>query len=334
MIGAGLLGGVGELTGLVWRPRPVEPVPVVSGDAPARPLRRGEPFTVLCWNVQYGAGRRRHFFYDGGDAVHADPGQVAETLAGLRDVVATADVALLQELDRDSDRTGRVDELMPLIPGFTSWATTPYHRSRFVPHPPRHPLGRMDLHLALLSRAPLSDARRLALPLLREPRLRRAFNLKRAVLDARVAVEGDAGLDVAVTHLSAFSRGDGTLPAQVAVLAAWMDERRAAGRSFVLGGDLNLLPPGDDPARLPDPEEYPDRPPPIEALIPRFRSVIAPARLLDPSVRTYQPFASAPDRVLDYLFVSDDVEVLEVGVLPSDLSDHLPLRAVLRLAPR
>lgn len=327
----GLLGALGELTGLVYRPAPVEDVPVIATGVPRSPLRRGEPFTVLSWNVQYAAGREQHFFYDGGDAVRVDPAAVRSVLPGLAAGLAGADLALLQEVDRDSDRTGRIDELALLVPGFQSWVSAPYHRSRFVPAPTRHPLGRMELHLALLSRFPLGDARRLALPLLREPRVRRAFNLKRALLEARVPLADGGALDVGVTHLSAFSRGDGTLPAQVGVLRAWMDERAAAGRPFVLAGDLNLLPPGDDPARLPDAVEYADRPNPLDELLRRFRTVFPVGRLLDPDVRTYQPFGCPPDRVLDYVFVSDDVEVLDARVDATSLSDHRPIRAVLRL---
>lgn len=312
--------------------------PVRGPEAP-RPLRRGEELRLLSWNLQFCATRRWHFFYDGGPDVHVD---VASVRAGVEAVGGTlaaqrADLVLLQEVDRGSARTGRVDELAALREAcpHAAWASTPYHRSRCVPHPPRRPLGRMHMDLAVLSRFALGAGRRLALPPLREPWLRRQFNLQRAILAVDVPVEGGPALSVAVTHLSAFSRGDGTMPLQVAALAAWMEARRAEGRPFVLAGDLNLLPPGDDPARLgAEAVEYADRPNPVEALIPRFRSAVPPERLLDPASRTYlPPGASAPDRVLDYLFVSDDLEVIEAGPLAVEpwVSDHLPLLARLRL---
>lgn len=328
------------LSGLVnWLPRPEEAVAPVRGPDPPRALRRGDELRVLSWNLQFCATRRWHFFYDGGPDVYADEASVR---AGLDAVGRTlgeeaADLVLLQEVDRDSARTGRVDELAALRAAapHAAWASTPYHRSRYVPHPPRRPLGRMHMDLAVLSRFALDGADRLALPPLREPWLRRQFNLQRAVLAVDVPVADGPPLAVAVTHLSAFSRGDGTMPRQVAALAAWMEARRAEGRSFVLGGDLNLLPPGDDPARLgPEAAEYADRPNPIEALIPRFRSAVPAARLLDPALRTYlPPGAERPDRVLDYLFVSDDIEVVEAGPLAVEpwVSDHRPLRAHLRL---
>jgi endonuclease/exonuclease/phosphatase family metal-dependent hydrolase len=193
----------------------------------------------------------------------------------------------------------------------------------------------MWMDLAVLSRFALAPGLRTALSPLREPWLRQQFNLRRALVTTEVPVEGGPPLAVGVTHLSAFSRGDGTLPRQVETLAAWMRARRAAGQSFVLGGDLNLLPPGDDPARLgADAAEYADQPNPADALLAAFRSVVPAERLLLPESRTYiPPGAMVPDRVLDYVFVSDDIEVIAAGPLPVDpmVSDHLPLRAELRL---
>lgn len=337
-----MLSRIAELTGLVHRPVEHEVIPVVTRGA-TTPLRPGVPFTVLSWNIQYAGTRRRKFFYDGGDAVHV-PNEdreigLARISAELR--AADADIVLLQEIDRDSDRTGRLDELSALLERapYPTYASAPCHRSRFVPVPTREPLGRVDMHVGLLSRVTLRAAERVQLPLLREPRWRQAFNLKRCLLTAQVPVEGwERPLHVAVTHLAAFSRGDGTLARQVAVLAGWMEARERAGDAFVLGGDLNLLPPGDDPRRLgADAIEYGDSPNPVEALIPRFRSVIPPERLLDPGNATYLPWgAVAADRVLDYLFVSEGIEVLSAGPVsrPDPVSDHHPLQATLRLVQR
>ncbi|MES2639157.1 MAG: endonuclease/exonuclease/phosphatase family protein [Myxococcota bacterium] len=334
-----MLSRVAELSGLVHRPVEREVVPVVTRGA-AVPLDPALPFTVVSWNIQYAGTRRQKFFYDGGVAVHVPEADreigLAAIAAELR--AANADLVLLQEVDRDSDRTGRVDELAAVIDRapYANFASAPCHRSRYVPAPSHAPLGRVDMHVALLARSALRSAARVQLPLLREPRWRQAFNLKRCLLTAQLPVAGwERPLHVAVTHLAAFSRGDGTLARQVAVLAEWMEAREQAGDPFVLGGDLNLLPPGDDPRRLGcDAIEYGDHPNPIERLIPRFRSVIEPARLLEPGNATYLPWgAVVSDRMLDYVFVSDGIEVIKAGPLtrPDPVSDHHPLRATLRL---
>jgi endonuclease/exonuclease/phosphatase family metal-dependent hydrolase len=289
---------------------------------------------VLSWNVQYAASRKHQFFYDGGPDVHVPEADVRWTLARIADVLrrADADIVLLQEVDRDSDRTHRIDEhqaLLDLVP-YPCHASTPYHRVRYVPVPGRQPLGRVDMHLSVFSRFPLQDARRIALPLLDEPWWRRLFNLRRAVLDARVPLDGGGTLRLLDTHLSAFSQGDGTLERQVDVLERLASTSETAREPWILAGDLNALPPGDDAARLPNgPVEYPERPTPVDRLFRRYASAVpAPQYVASPGRwRTYVPFGAAePDRTLDYVFVGREVSVDEVDVpRVLDVSDHLPV---------
>jgi endonuclease/exonuclease/phosphatase family metal-dependent hydrolase len=314
----------------------------VDGDARAAALRAGQTFTLVSWNLQFCASRRHHFFYDGGAAVCVPRKDVLATQDSQAAVLARTapDLVLLQEVDRDSRRTHRIDTLPALLAASRAarWASTWYHRAPFVPYPLPTMLGRVDMHLALGSRTAMEGAERLPLPLLRESRLRQTFNLKRALLWARVPVEGwRRPLHVGVTHLSAFSRGDGTMARQVAVLADWMSARESEGQPWLLAGDLNLLPPGDDPHRLPDGMvSYPDQPNPIEHLTARFRTAVPRARWLDPAQRTYLPFgADAPDRKIDWIFLGPGLEVVDAGPVPDPegLSDHLPLRALLHLTP-
>jgi len=326
--------------GTEYRPGDVVVEPV-SCTSPGEPLEAGVPFTVLSWNVQYGASRKHQFFYDGGDAVHVPPGDVADT---VRDVAAVlqdtdAELTLIQEMDRGSRRTGMVDMLAPWQAATRAACavTTPYHRSAFVPKPFTNPLGRVDMHLALLSKAPLRNALRTQLALLDEPRVVQVFNLKRALLTAEVPVEGlDQPLAVAVTHLSAFSFGDGTLAAQVGALDDWM-AARPEGQPWILAGDMNLLPTGDDKSRLAvERDLYADAASPIDPLLSRYREVLGNDRQLLEENRTYLPFgASEPDRKIDYMFVGGPLEVLEARVMREHtaISDHLPIQARLRVSP-
>ena len=252
---AGLIAAVclalhGEFT-----PAPLEQVESPC-TAATPPLRPGQDFTVVSWNLQYSAGRKHHFFYDGGEAVHVPASDISETVAGIAAALRRLkpEVALLQEVDRGSTRTQQVDQLPAYSAALQAGcqASTSYHRSPFVPHPTGNPLGRVDMHLSVLTKTQLRGGVRHALPLLRESRLRQLFNLKRALLVAELPIEGsELPLAIAVSHLSAFSKGDGTLSQQLGVLQRWMDER-PAGQPWVLGADLNALPPGDDPARLGD----------------------------------------------------------------------------------
>ena len=245
-------------------------------------------------------------------------------------------IALLQEIDRDSARTGRVDQLPPFVEGMkaTAWTAAPYHKAAFVPTPFTNPLGRVQMDLGILTTGPLQAAERHQLALMNEPRPVQALNLKRALLTAEVPVEGlSQPLAVAVTHLSAFSFGDGTLEKQVAAVKAWM-ESRPEGQPWILAGDFNLLPPGDDKSRLStEADLYADDQNPVEAVLPAFRELFGD-RQLEPATRTYLPFGfDEPDRKIDYFFVGGPIEVVEGAVLREHaaISDHLPIRAVLRI---
>ena len=130
-------------------------------------------------------------------------------------------------------------------------------------------------------------------------------------------------LYIAQTHLSAFSYGDGTLKKQIGEIIAWIDTI-PSGEPWLLAGDFNMLPPADDPSRLQEGHLYADTDPPIDLLVPKFKTLFKD--LLAEESRTYFPFgAEAPDRKIDYVFYGGPLEVLEQRVIQRTESDHLPI---------
>ena len=339
--------GVGALLvrGLNYFPKPLEKAPVwCAGPASEATLRPGQRFTVLSWNLQYAAGRSYHFFYDGGKAVHASRPKVEQTLGEIGGLLTAhrPDVLLLQEVDRDSARTARIDELARLrrLGHWSCWTSVPYHRSRYVPAPFGNALGRVDMHLATAARYRLAWARRHALPQLNEWFVRRAFNLKRAILEAAIPLEGHPRpLVLLNTHLSAFSYGDGTLERQVDVILKRLAELDARGFPWILAGDFNMLPPGESAQRLgSEAKYYAGADSPLIRLTQRHRTAVSPAAYQkNPSAYfTYIKYGAArPDRRLDYIFVSRNVQVHEIQVLhqPRYSSDHLPLLLTASVKP-
>lgn len=300
----------------------------------AAPLPRGVPLKVLVWNIQYAGSRKYEFFYDGGRAVHVPEQDIRDTLDAIAQVIREQDpdLVLLQEVDRGSDRTHRIDEHAELLSrlAYPCATSTPYHDVAYVPHPSHAHLGRVAMHLSVFSRYRIDGALRTQLPLLVEPWWRQAFNIRRALLDVSLPIVGGGTFHAFNTHLSAFSNGDGTLDRQVAVLDAVLTQTGLRGDAFVIAGDLNALPPGDDASRLGRfASEYPEPVSPVQRLFERYASVV-PARVyaVEPERwRTYLPFGAAlPDRTLDYAFTSRDVDVGEVNVVQAlSVSDHLPL---------
>lgn len=56
-------------------------------------------------------------------------------------------------------------------------------------------------------------------------------------------------------HMDAFAQGSDTMERQVDYVVRLLDETEKAGRSFVITGDFNLVPPGLSYSRLPGIEE-------------------------------------------------------------------------------
>lgn len=333
LVGALAAGVASWLRMQLWAPQDVRPAPVVcDADAPALP--RGRAVKVLVWNVQFAGTRKYEFFYDGGSRVHVPAEDVRTSLDAIATVIREQDpdIVMLQEIDRGSDRTARIDEHAELLSrlSYPCSTSTPYHQVAYVPHPAFEHMGRVDMHLSVFSRYRIDAATRTQLPLLVEPWWRQVFNIRRALLDVGLPVEGGGRFHVFNTHLSAFSNGDGTLDRQVAVLDSALTRATLAGDAFVLAGDLNALPPGDDATRLGKyAHEYPEPVSPVKRLFDRYAPIVpVPVYAAEPQRwRTYLPFGAAlPDRTIDYAFTSRDVTVGEASVVQAlQVSDHLPL---------
>jgi len=289
-------------------------------------------FSVLSWNIQYAASRKYQFFYDNGPAVHAETHVVDQTIDQIAKFVRAhpTDIIALQEVDRNSKRSGYRDQLVQFrreFPHFSAAKAT-YFRSSFVPIPLKNPLGRVHTDLCTLSTAQVNSASRYQLALLNESKFRQSFNLKRAILETEYSTP-KGRLYVANTHLSAFSFNDGTLAKQVQQLEDWI-QSRPKNSHWIVMGDFNLIPIDDNPQRLLTPDHYvAAEQNPLKALIPKYKNVFPNT----PKNRTYTPFGhESPDRKIDYILYSENI-ILEDSTVFSDvvLSDHQPLQARFRL---
>ncbi len=202
-------------------------------------------------------------------------------------------------------------------------------------------MGSVGMKLVTLSRYRIRDATRHQLPLLPEDPLRRQFNLRRAVLEARFPVEGGGTFAALNTHLSAFAQGTRTMEKQVAKVKRIADRLSAKQVPWITGGDFNLLPPGDAYMRLPAAQRISFRPKTeIKPLFDSFRAVpgIKEVNSEDPSDwYTHFPNDPAferPNKTIDYLFYSDDLILGDHRIRQDDtwkLSDHLPVIAEFKI---
>ncbi len=317
-----------------WAKVPVEgPSPL--GGTPSAAAPTPETLTVVGFNMAYGRGPSD----DAGDLRPRDvvTGYLDRIAAAIE--AAGADVVALQEVDFDASRTHRIDQVdyladrlgMPYRARVTTW------KNNYVPFPywpPAQHYGRMHSGQAVLARHPIRGNWRWRHPQpAAYPFWYRAFYLHRAtqIVDLRV---GRHVVRLFNVHLEAFDVPN--REEQARELATLVREK--ARRYSVVVGDFNALPPGatrrhgfaDEPAA----DFRADRSLDIFSP-PNLRELYAdrPASATDGSAFTFP--AQAPTRRLDHLFFSRAFALQEGGVFAAagPVSDHLPLRAVLRFEP-
>lgn len=323
--------------------------PLLGDDeAPRYDPARDGVLRIVTWNIQFAAGSDCHFFYEGGDLTSVpSERQVFTNLDTLAERITAldADVVLLQEVDRGSRRSWYIDEhaeLRQRCPAYKCDASTWYWKVPWVPTPlgvRKEQLGRVNLHLSVLSKYLLGDVQRVPLPaIISDGCLTRFFNLRRCV--QRITLPAADGVDVTIlnTHLSAFTSGDGTSVLQVAVLR---DLIASAGPRWLLAGDFNALPPGVSAVGLTGQAaiEYPvpDAPSAVAPLFELGTSVIPLAQLTEPQTRashfTLKYHGRAlPEVTIDYIFAAPGwaLDTARVAREVGWPSDHLPLVASLR----
>jgi len=186
-----------------------------AAPAPAPSPEPAPPLRVLVYNIHAGK----------------DAGGV-DNLARVAEVVKEtgADLVLLQEVDRETERSGRVDQVAELVRRTGMHGvfgkTLDYQGGGYG--------------IALLSRWPVSGDTLIHLPV--DPPQERAGGSRepRGALRARVEAPGGA-LYVLNTHLDA--SGEDTYRLQESArLLALAGELRAAGERVLVGGDFNATP--------------------------------------------------------------------------------------------
>lgn len=328
---------LGYLTATEYRPEAVEPAET-AGVAEA--ALDGTTLTLVAFNVGYaGLGQESDFFMDGGKQTYpASADVVSKNLAGITGVLRDtgADVALLQEVDRNSRRSFSVDEISHFADalGMAS-AFAPNYRCAFVPIP-LPPLGRVDSGLLTLTAYAMDNARRVALPCPFSWPLRVA-NLKRCLLVTELPVPGTDKLLVLVNlHLEAYDDGAGR-EAQLSELAAILTAEYEKGNYVIAGGDFNASFPGAlDAYPVIDPGTW--QPGVLDAaLVPGFSLAYDDStptcRLLNFPYDPGNPLTQY--YVIDGFLVSpnvrvDTVETVDAGFL---YSDHNPVLLTVTLQP-
>ena len=229
-----------------YRPDAVSSLSPVK-DSSARESAHGG-LRLLSWNIGYaGLDKEMDFFMEGGEMTRAPLERQRISLDAVIEEISfqEPDICFLQEVDTESKRTFRVDQLYTAVSGLSGYET--YYalnfKSPFVPVPVSSPIGRVESGIAVFSRFPASTAERYQLPGSYGWPVK-MFHLKRCALLTRIPspVEGKDWCLINV-HLTAYGDGGQRLQ-QLAFLKDMILNLYNEGHFVVVGGDWNSLMPG------------------------------------------------------------------------------------------
>jgi endonuclease/exonuclease/phosphatase family metal-dependent hydrolase len=287
---------------------------------------------VQTWNLGYlyGLGsegtsyepRDKKFYQDKLDTL------VAEIKASAPDILC------LQEIDFDSHRSSGLNQAQylavkaayPYVVEAVSW------ESNYIPFPywpvSRH-FGRMKSGGAVLSKYPIisSDVHFLKKPL-SQPWWYNLFYPHRYLQQVEIEL-GDKKIKLINLHLEAFDKDDRM--SQVDTLVELVKKEKID----LVAGDFNTLPPSATKKRnFPNysRDDYENDSSYSKMEKSELLEVIPDSIYALDEVRYFTFPSSKPDRRLDYIFYKKELKMIKAEVLPSALSDHLPLKASIQIA--
>ena len=308
-----------------------------EGDASKSALTTGETYTVVSYNIGFGAYEDDYgFFMDGGTESWA---WSEERLTANVDAIAAflaqrqADLCLVQEVDIDSTRSYHVDERQPLYQALPSMSHVfaQNYDSPFLLYPLTQPHGASRSGLLTFSSAAITSAKRVELPV--ENSVMKLLDLDRCYSVSRIPMEGGKELVLYNLHLSAYT-SDGTIATeQLKLLLADMQAEYEAGNWCVAGGDFNKDLLGDSAQYFGEADqEYSWAQPIPEGTFDGYDiSLVAPLDERDPvpSCRNADSAYHQGQYVLtvDGFMVSANVTVESAGVIDTGFrwSDHNPV---------
>ena len=244
------------------------------------------------------------------------------------------DIICLQEVDFDSHRSANLNQVQYLAvkAGYPYVAEAVSWDANYIPFPywpvERH-FGRMKSGGAILSKYPIISHE---VHLLKKPQSQpwwyNIFYLHRYLQEAEIEL-GDRKIKVVNLHLEAFDMLDRKV--QVEILVNKIREHNID----IVAGDFNMVPPSALKKRNfkgYSEDNYENDISYDEMLKSGLLEVIPDSIYALDESRYFTFPSSKPDRRLDYIFYNNALKMIKAEVLPSALSDHLPLRASIQIA--
>lgn len=312
-----------------------------TGNASNTEFSRDEIYTVMTYNLGYGAYSQDYtFFMDGGKEVRARSLEEAQgNILGAIEVIKkeSPDLIALQEVDLDAKRTYQDDQSATIENAFSDYQKVEAvnYDSSYLFYPVLEPIGDSKSEIITLSNRNIGDSLRRSLPISNKG-LDKFFDLDRCYMYSEIQVADGKKLYFYNLHLSAYGAESDVKYKQIEMLTLDMQEKYDAGHYVIAGGDFNTDILGDSVQKYNGTTTDLGwaQPFPTELISEDFELVTTYDEGCEfPTTRANDiPFdPKNPEKsfrvLIDGFIVSDNVEVISQKVINTEYqySDHLPV---------
>lgn len=293
----------------------------------------GSNISILNWNIGYcGLGEEFDFFYDGGTKVFGSKEWADKNLNGINSILKenqNVDFVLLQEVDRKSKRSYKVDqvnEIEKVLPNFNSTFAINY-KVGFLPYPFNQPLGKILGGLATYSKyQPIENIRYQFPGNYSWPKSN--YFLQRCFLLQRFKAPNNKELIIINTHNSAYDSGGKLKKQQMAYMKDVLIEEYNKGNYVIVGGDWNQIPADFNNKTFQKTEaEYNEQIPVPADYLEGWQWVYDPAtptnRKLDKVYDENKTFTT----IIDFYLLSPNIKTQSIKTIDTNFaySDHQPV---------
>jgi endonuclease/exonuclease/phosphatase family metal-dependent hydrolase len=203
--------------------------------------------SLLTWNIGYfGLDEKMDFFYDGGTKVVPPKKEFIENYHAITDFLKrndSIDFILLQEVDRKSKRSYRMDEYRAIVENLKKVSSqfAANYDVFFVPVPLSEPMGKVFSGISIMADKFPETSERHAFPG-QYGFPKQLFMLDRCFLVNHYLLSNGKKLLIINTHNEAFDTGD-IRKAQMEYLKGFLIDEYRKGNYIIAGGDWNQSPP-------------------------------------------------------------------------------------------
>ncbi len=320
------------------KPQEIESLSISNNQLKEIPV--GENINITTYNIGYsGLDKTQDFFADGGvgsraeshDAVQANMGAVIDTID-----TTEADILFLQEVDQDSSRSYRMDQVeffKTYYPNY-GYSFGINYKVPWVPVPLVNPMGKVLSGVMTLSRYNITDANRFQFPG-EEKWPVSLFELDRCFTESRLRATNGKEIVLINLHLSAFDEGGIIRLQQLEYLKKHLELEYEKGNYVIAGGDWNHNLPGTDAMTFESSEPWPF----WLKNLPDDYIVKSYSWAVDDRVPTVRTLGEAYQdgynfkAVIDGFLVSDNIEIVSVQNVDTNFenTDHNPVNMIFSL---